>query len=61
MRLEKETLKALTPTGQKPGHHLGFFEQGIVTGMALIFVPTVVGSLVLLGMGGRSLVRFLRQ
>jgi hypothetical protein len=34
--LEKEASKALKPTGQKPGNHIGFFEQGILTGLVLV-------------------------
>lgn len=35
-------LKPLPPTGQKAGHAIGFFEQGIITGGLTIVLPAVV-------------------
>lgn len=35
-------IKPLPPTGQKPGHAIGFFEQGIITGGLTIVLPTAV-------------------
>jgi hypothetical protein len=59
--LETEAAKELKPTGQKPGHHIGFFEQGILTGLVFIFVPAAVGTLVAVGFGVRGLVRVARR
>jgi hypothetical protein len=59
--LDKEASKELKPTGQKPGHHIGFFEQGILTGLVLVFVPAAVGTLVAVGFGVRGLVRVARR
>ena len=59
--LEKEALKPLPPTGQRPGKALGFFEQGIVIGLVTIFLPIAVSSLGLLGYGGVRAVRYLRS
>jgi hypothetical protein len=61
IELQKEASKELKPTGQKPGHHIGFFEQGILTGLVLVFVPAVVGTLVAVGFGIRGLVRVARR
>jgi hypothetical protein len=61
VELDKEALAELPPTGQKPGHHIGFFEQGIITGMATILLPAVVGTLALAAFGVRSAVRYARS
>lgn len=42
----ESALKALPPTNQSPGGQIGFFEQGIITGLGLFVLPavgTVVG------------------
>src|SRR5690242_5295875 len=36
-----KALAALPPTGQKPGKHVGFFEQGLFTGMVVFILPAV--------------------
>jgi hypothetical protein len=59
--LEKEAMQELRPTGQKPGHHVGFFEQGILTGLLVVFVPAAVGTLVAVGFGVRGLVKVARR
>jgi hypothetical protein len=59
--LDKEALTELPPIGQKPGHHIGFFEQGIITGIATILLPAAVGTLVLAVFGVRSAVRYVRR
>lgn len=51
----------LPPTGQKPGYHIGFFEQGIITGMATILLPAALGTLALAAFGVRSAVRYVRS
>lgn len=58
VELDKEALAELPPTGQKPGHHIGFFEQGIITGMATVLLPAAVGTLALAAFGVRSAVRY---
>jgi hypothetical protein len=54
-------VKALKPTGQKPGHAIGFFEQGILIGLGV----TVLALLPAVGWGvwtvGRSAWRVLRK
>ncbi|KAE9381054.1 aldehyde dehydrogenase-like protein PutA [Stipitochalara longipes BDJ] len=43
-KLMKLALKQLKPTGQRPGHAIGFFEQGILLGLgstALVVLPLV--------------------
>ena len=50
---EKATI-ALKPTGQKPGHAIGFFEQGILIGLgvtALIVLPAAGWGTWMLGRG----------
>jgi hypothetical protein len=43
--IKKAALKKLRPTGQRPGHAVGFFEQGIFIGLG----STVLLVLPLLG------------
>jgi hypothetical protein len=41
-QLKELALKTLKPTGQRPGHAIGFFEQGILLGLgstALVVLP----------------------
>lgn len=59
--LDSMAMKELPPTGQKPGGQIGFFEQGILTGLATILIPTLVGTAVLAGFGIRGLVRYVRR
>jgi hypothetical protein len=43
-KLKDLTSKQLKPTGQRPGHALGFFEQGILLGLgsaALVVLPII--------------------
>lgn len=40
----------LPPTGQRPGHKIGFFEQGILTGLVLVGTPALM-SIGFLGWG----------
>lgn len=51
--MKKSALKELKPTGQKPGHAIGFFEQGILIGLggvAAVVLPVLGWGLVV---GGR--------
>jgi hypothetical protein len=53
-KLMEIALKQLKPTGQRPGHAIGFFEQGILLGLtstALVVLP-------LLGWGAFKAVKF---
>ena len=53
-KLMELSLRQLKPTGQRPGHAIGFFEQGILLGLgstALVVLP-------LLGWGLFRAVRF---
>lgn len=41
-------MKRLVPTGQRPGHAMGFFEQGILIGLgstAIVVLPLLGWSL----------------
>lgn len=54
-KLKEITLQKLPPTGQRPGHALGFFEQGIVIGLgstALIVLPILGWTLFTAGKQG---------
>jgi hypothetical protein len=47
-KLKELALKPLKPTSQRPGHAIGFFEQGILLGLgstALVVLPLVGWSL----------------
>jgi hypothetical protein len=45
IEMKKLATKGLRPTGQRPGHAIGFFEQGILIGLgsAAVIVLPVVG------------------
>ncbi|PMD19586.1 hypothetical protein NA56DRAFT_680077 [Hyaloscypha hepaticicola] len=48
-KLKELALKPLKPTGQRPGHAIGFFEPGILLGLgstAIVVLPFLVWSLV---------------
>lgn len=51
--LREEATKPLKPIGQHSGTSMGFFDQGIITGLVAFVLP----SLALLGYGGYRLVR----
>ncbi len=47
-KLKGLALKPLRPTGQRPGHAIGFFEQGILLGLgstAIVVLPFLGWSL----------------
>jgi hypothetical protein len=53
--LRKVAVEPLQPTGQKPGHAIGFFEQGIMIGLGLflaVAVPTASYGAWILGKKG---------
>jgi acyl-CoA reductase-like NAD-dependent aldehyde dehydrogenase len=55
--LEKHALAPLKPSDQRRGGQIGFFEQGIITGLVTIILPTVVGVMGLTFVAGREVVR----
>ncbi|KUJ07454.1 uncharacterized protein LY89DRAFT_766029 [Mollisia scopiformis] len=63
LEMKKLAAKELKPTGQKPGHAVGFFEQGILIGLgsaAVVVLPAVGWGVYWVGRRGLGFVRGLR-
>lgn len=55
--LEKLALEPLKKDEQRLGGQIGFFEQGILTGLVTLLVPAVAGVVTLGALGGRMVLR----
>jgi len=42
-KLREEAQKSLPPTGQRAGKAIGFFEQGLLTGVTILATTTITG------------------
>lgn len=58
---QKQTTKSLNPTGQKSGKVVGFFDQDLITGVVVFWVPVVVSVAVGSAYGLRAGLRMLRS
>lgn len=58
---QKQTTTSLNPTGQKAGKVVGFFDQGLITGIVVFWVPVVVSVAVGSAYGLRAGLRMLRS
>lgn len=53
LNLLHNVVQPLKPTGQRSGTTIGFFDQGILTGLTLIVLPVLATTCSLAYVGGR--------
>lgn len=58
---QEQTTTALGPTGQKAGKVVGFFDQGLITGIVVFWVPVIVSVALGSAYGLRAGIRMLRS
>ncbi|THW04486.1 aldehyde dehydrogenase PutA [Aureobasidium pullulans] len=58
---EKQITSSLAPTRQKAGKVVGFFDQGLITGFVVFWVPVIASAVVGSGYGIRAGIRMTRS
>lgn len=58
---EKQITSSLAPTRQKAGKVVGFFDQGLITGFVVFWVPVIASAVVGSGYGIRAGMRMMRS
>ncbi|KAL2025257.1 hypothetical protein VTO58DRAFT_103482 [Aureobasidium pullulans] len=58
---EKQITSSLAPTRQKAGKVVGFFDQGLITGFVVFWIPVIASAVVGSGYGIRAGMRMMRS